>query len=180
MLKNKNKNNLDMTCFLCPECPRPGSDGKCCFQESGKMYFVCLFYKGKESITTKKKKVRSGSFMSSCQQEGQHTENLEKITQTDFSLWSTRQKISYTELMWKSLTMQQYLFTLIWAPIALLIQKTNGGSVAIFVWLIVLFCFQMCTCFLPLFFFFSDVKKQVYNRVLILLKSKGISINTFQ
>lgn len=109
----KNKSNLDMTCFLCPECPGPGSDGKCCFWESGKMYFVCLVYKGEESITTKKKKVRSGSFMSSCQQEGQHTKNLEKIKQTDFILWSTRQKISYTELKWKALTTMQWsLFNL--------------------------------------------------------------------
>lgn len=56
------------------------------------MHFVCLFYKGKESITTRTKKGRPGSFMSSYQQEGQHTESLEKIKQADPHLWSRRKK----------------------------------------------------------------------------------------
>lgn len=90
------KYNLYMTCFLYPECPRLGSGGKCYFWETGKMYFACLLYKGKESITTRMRKVRPGSFVSSCRQEGQHTKSLEKIKQAGINLWSRRQK-SYAE-----------------------------------------------------------------------------------
>lgn len=56
------KYNLYMTCSLYPECPRLGSGGKCYFWETGKSYFVCLFYTGKESITTRMRKVRPGTF----------------------------------------------------------------------------------------------------------------------
>lgn len=41
------------------------------------------------------KKGRPGSFMSSYQQEGQHTKSLRKIKQADLHLWSRRKKIMH-------------------------------------------------------------------------------------
>lgn len=162
--------------MLSPSCkPQAWVRLKCYFWESGKVYFVCLFYKGKESITTRMKKVRPGSFMSRCQQEGQHTKSLEKIKQANINLWSRRQKKPYPELIWTALKTMQWLPLDFGLSSNIIVETGKTGRGGRFFWGFCLFWFLYSHALAHIHMH----KKKIYDWALILLKSKEISIKPF-